>query len=70
MKALIIGVILCAAAVLTGCAPTMTETSDQHAQRINQQSELQMRMLAEDIDIVLLLDRSSSLTKWHSYIGN
>ena len=68
MKGIFIAIIVCVIGMLAGC--TMSETSDQHAQRLHQQNELQMRMLVEDLDAVLLLDRTSSLSDWTTRIGN
>ena len=62
-KMVIIGVVL--VAVCIGGCQTMTRDSDQQAQKYSRISELNRRMLAEDIDAILLLDRPSNLTPWH-----
>lgn len=66
MKGILIAV-LCVAGFLAGC--TMSESAQERDRRIRQQMALQMRMMVEDIDAVLLLDRSSRLTEWHARIG-
>jgi len=68
MKGIFIAAILCLAGLLAGC--TMAESAQERDQRIKQQWALQGRMMVEDIDAVLLLDRTSTLTEWESYIGN
>ncbi|MCJ7544865.1 MAG: hypothetical protein MUP47_09960 [Phycisphaerae bacterium] len=67
MKGTLIAAILCVVGFLVGC--TMSESADEHNRRLRQQAALQMRMLVEDVDAVLLLDRSSSLTDWHTRIS-
>jgi hypothetical protein len=68
MKGILIAAILCIAGLLAGC--TMSESAQERDQRIKQQWALQMRMMVEDIDAVLLLDRSSTLSQWDTYVGN
>jgi hypothetical protein len=68
MKGILIAAIVCLAGLLAGC--TMAESATERDQRIKQQWALQMHMMVEDIDAVLLLDRSSSLSEWDTYIGN
>lgn len=54
--------------LLAGC--TLTETARERNRRIRNIAGLQMRMLVEDIDTVLLLDRSSQLAFWNTQVGN
>ncbi len=68
MKAILIAAVLCVAGLLAGCA-TMSESAEEHDRRVRQQTALQMRMLADDLDAVFLLDHSSKLTDWHTVIS-
>ena len=68
MKGIVITAVLCVIGLLAGC--TMSETAEEHNRRLRQQTAMQMRMMVEDLDAVLLLDRTSSLTEWHSRIGD
>ena len=49
---------------LVGCQ-TMTKDSEQNIQRYNRMADLHRRMINEDIEHILLLDRTSRLTRWH-----
>ncbi len=53
--------------VFSGC--TLTETAQERNRRIRNVVALQMRMLVEDIDAVLLLDRNSQLSSWNTQVG-
>ncbi|MGA2265720.1 MAG: hypothetical protein ABSH10_04750 [Phycisphaerae bacterium] len=53
------------AVLLTSC--TMVETTAEHERRQNRQQNLQLRMLVDDVDAVLLLDRSDSMTRWYNH---
>jgi hypothetical protein len=46
-----------------GCE-TMTRDSDQQIRKYSRISDINRRMLAEDVDTILLLDAPSSLTHW------
>ena len=50
--------------LLAGC--TMVETPSEHAKRVTNVMDLDMRMAAEDLDYILLLDQSSRLNQWHT----
>lgn len=49
--------------LLTGCQ-TMTMDSEQHIRHYSRVADLNRRMLAEDVDALLLLDQPSSLTHY------
>ena len=51
-------------ALLAGC--TMVETPSEHARRVTNIMDLNMRMASEDLDYILLLDQSSRLNQWHT----
>jgi hypothetical protein len=65
MKGVLIAAVLCIAGFLAGC--TVTETAAEHDRRIRRQTDLQWRMMMDDIDAVLLLDRSSKLSEWYTH---
>jgi uncharacterized protein YceK len=54
-------------AMLAGC--TMVETPSEHARRVTNIMDLNMRMAAEDLDYILLLDKNSRLNQWHVRTG-
>jgi hypothetical protein len=56
--------LLCFGMFLTGCQ-TMTSDKDQQIRKYSRISDINRRMLAEDIDVFLLLDRPSRLSKLH-----
>jgi len=65
MKRMLMAIV--AAGVLTclaGCQ-TMIRDSDQQMEHYNRVAEINRRILAEDIDAILLLDRPSHLSRWH-----
>ncbi len=57
-------VVLCVGFCLTGCE-TMTRTKEQQIRKYSRMSDINRRLLAEDIDAIFLLDRSTQLTRWH-----
>jgi len=61
MKYLLV-MMLAIAFLLGGC--TVTETAKASSQRIWAAQELQMRMLVEDVQYVLLLERPQHTTPW------
>ena len=67
MKKLLAALLLAVVGFGAGC--TVVESPREHYRRLAQQRELQGRMLVEDLDYILLLDRSSSLSQWHAHIG-
>ncbi|NLF29519.1 MAG: hypothetical protein GX591_01380 [Planctomycetes bacterium] len=62
MTKVLIAMTLVAVFLLGGC--TMTESPSEHYRRIADSQELQMRMLVEDIEMVLLLTRPEYSTPW------
>jgi hypothetical protein len=58
--------ILIAVACLTLCGcQTMTRDPDQQIRKYSRISEMNRRMMADDLDALLLLDRGSNLTPWY-----
>jgi hypothetical protein len=63
MKRLIVLLMLCVAFLVSGC--TMAESaSEAHRRRMNI-VDVQMHELAEDWDVLWLMDRPSELTPYH-----
>ena len=56
--------LLALSVTLTGCQ-TLSKSKEQQIRKYSRISELNRRMLAEDVDKYLLLDRPSRLTQWH-----
>jgi len=50
--------------LLAGCQ-TMTMDKEQQVRKYSRISDMNRRMLADDIDAVFLLDKPSQLTRWH-----
>ena len=48
----------------TGCA-TINRSKEQQIQKYSPMAELNRRMIAEDIDKAMLMDRPSRLSEWH-----
>ena len=71
MRKLLLSLVLTGAlavsSVLSGC--TLTETAQERNRRIRNVAALQMRMMVEDIDAFLLLDRNSQLASWNTQVG-
>lgn len=57
-------IVLCVGFCLTGCE-TMVNTKEQQIRKYSRMSEINRRLLVEDIDTLLLLDRSTQLSRWH-----
>jgi hypothetical protein len=64
MKKIIFGLIVVVCLWSTGCQ-TLTRDSDQEIRNYSLVADLNRRMLTEDVDSMLLLDKPSSLNKWH-----
>ena len=65
MRKFFIGLVLVAGvSMFMGCE-TMTNGPEQQITKYSRISELNRRMLAEDVDAILLLDRPSILTPWY-----
>ncbi len=67
MKKLFLLLALCLMTLAAGC--TLTESAGERNRRLLLIGDLQSKMLVEDIDYFLLLDRTSNLTAWHSNAG-
>ncbi|MBN2375362.1 MAG: hypothetical protein JXD22_03105 [Sedimentisphaerales bacterium] len=64
-KIMIAALVLTMGFVLSGCQ-TMTRDSEQQIQKYSRVSDMNRRMLAEDVDAIMLLDEPSSLSWWHT----
>ena len=51
--------------LLAGCGPHLTETSPELAHRHQRQADIEMLELREDIELFLLMEHPSRLSKWH-----
>lgn len=56
--------VLCVGFCLSGCQ-TMVHTKDEQIRKYSRMSDINSRLLAEDIDAILLLDQSTRLSRWH-----
>ncbi len=65
MRKLFIGLLLASFLAISAGCDSMTRGSDQQITKYSRISELNRRMLAEDVDSILLLDRQSHLTPWY-----
>ena len=63
-KIMIAALVLTLGFVLSGCQ-TMTHDSEQQIQKYSRISDMNRRMLTEDVDAILLLNEPSSLSWWH-----
>ncbi len=68
MKKLCVIFLLLSAMVLSGCQGLVDSPADRR-RRINQIVDLQLRMMMDDIDSFLLLDRTTALTRYHLRVG-
>lgn len=68
MKKLMALLVLCLGFSMTGCAG-LGETQPEANRRIKLQAQLESKMLNDDVQYMLLLERSSRLTQWHPYVG-
>jgi excinuclease UvrABC helicase subunit UvrB len=59
--------VLLAVVCISGCSTP--ETYSERVFRISQSQQLDMRMIIDDFDYVFLLERNSSLSKWHQRLG-
>ena len=61
-------ILLLAAAVLTvGC--TLTESANESNRRLAIITDLNVRMMVDDLQAIWLYDRVSRLTEWHPRVG-
>lgn len=66
---LALGVALIGTMCGCGVCPGVMDTAQERNQRIVQESDLQMRMIVDDFDRLMLLDKSSRLMPWYSRVG-
>lgn len=66
-KLLIVLVLMLGTLGVTGC--TLVETRAARSRRIEQITDLQMRMLVEDWDYLWLYDQNQSTTQWNPWVG-
>jgi len=64
MKYAMVVVLLAIGGFLGGCQ-TLTRDSDQQIRKYSRVADVNRRLLAEDVDTLLLLDEPSTLTEWH-----
>ena len=64
LRILMTVLLLAAVASLAGCQ-TMNRDPEQQVYKYSRISKLNRRMLAEDIDHILMLNHPSRLTSWH-----
>ncbi len=57
-------VVLCVGFCLTGCQ-TMTRTKEQQIRKYSRMSDINRRLFVEDIDAILMMDKSTQLSRWH-----
>ncbi len=70
MKILTLILIICLAGMFAGCSVgSVMDTEAQRDRRIEQITDLQMRMLVDDWDYFWLYERNSMLTQWHTRVG-
>ena len=68
MIKIVVKSVFCSLLVLTiflGGCQSLSRNNDQQVRKYSRVSDLNRRMLAEDLDKILLLDRPSRLTEWH-----
>jgi len=61
----VLGLGLLVGALAGGCA-TMTMDEKEHARSQRFATDADPKMMAEDVDLLLMLDRPSRLTQWHT----
>ncbi len=49
----------------SGCA-TVAKTKDENMMAWKQTAEFDLRQIGDDVNLILLTDRQSRLTKWHT----
>ena len=64
LKKLLIISLVCMGMMLCGCQ-TLTRDPEQQNQKYSRIADLNRRMLAEDIDAILMLERQSNLSPYH-----
>lgn len=67
LRAIVLSLLISAGVFLTGCQ-TMARDEEQQVRKYSRISDVNRRLLAEDVDAIFLLDRPSRLTHWHFYV--
>ncbi len=65
MRALLLFVLLLGASLIAGCA-TMTQTPAEVRANYDRILDTQLRMMADDTNFALMIDRPSRLTRWQT----
>lgn len=68
-KLLILLVIMMAGSFLFSGCSGLTDSRAERSRRIQQITELQMKMLVDDWDYLWLYERSTRNTQWHTWVG-
>ena len=63
MRAMLLFVLLVGVSMIAGCA-TMTQSPAEVRATYDRVLDSQMRMMAEDVNFALMIDRPSRLTRW------
>jgi hypothetical protein len=61
--------VLLSVAFVSGCLRTTPDTYTEREFRTSHSWELDSRMLVDDFDYILLIDRNSTLSQWHQRTG-
>ncbi|MBL7218513.1 MAG: hypothetical protein ISS69_00225 [Phycisphaerae bacterium] len=62
--------VLLAMVFVSGClGPNTGETGQERSWRITQGWKLDRRMLADDWDYIMLINKNSTLSQWHQRMG-
>ena len=69
MKKALLLLAACLGMFVAGCSGVVDSPSER-ARRYKSITNLQTRMLVDDLDYVFLYDRSSRLTFWHPQVGH
>ncbi len=64
MKYAMVILLVAIGGILGGCQ-SMTRDSDQQIRKYSRVADVNRRLLTEDMDVILLLDKPSTLTNWH-----
>ncbi len=62
----VLTVVLLGVGLFSAGCQTMTTDKEQQIRKYSRIADLNRRMLAEDVDAIILLDRPSRLTHWHT----
>jgi len=68
MKKVLMILLVCLVTFVAGC--TLTETPSQRNRRIQLIADLEWRMAVDDLDYLLLIERSTRMTYYNTRVGN